>query len=293
MYCLQENSPLTEDMNQPLVSILMTAYNRQQFIGEAIESVLASSYQNWELIIVDDCSKDNTFLIAHSFADKDTRIKVYTNKHNLGDYPNRNKAASYAKGQYLKYLDSDDVIFPDAIKNMVAYMEQFPAAEWGISNFLSGVDENILPIQLDNKAAYEFHYFKQPIFFASPGLSVISKNAFEVAGGFLEKRMVSDFDLWHKLSCHSPMIFMPGKIVQIRQHEGQEMQHQQKFVVEYEKIKLHYLQDKNCPLSLEQVKLIKSGRMKTAFKIAVRKLLKLDFKAAIPRVRVVWFYLRH
>ena len=69
-------------VNISLVSILMTAYNRQQFISEAIESVLASTFQNWELIIVDDASKDNTVSIAKSYADKDQRIKVYINENN-------------------------------------------------------------------------------------------------------------------------------------------------------------------------------------------------------------------
>ena len=90
----------------PLVSVLMTAYNREKYIAEAIESVLASTYSNLELIIVDDCSKDNTLQIATNYQAKDDRIKVYKNEKNLGDYPNRNKAASYAKGKYLKYVDS-------------------------------------------------------------------------------------------------------------------------------------------------------------------------------------------
>ena len=90
-------------MGQALVSVLMTSFNRDKYIAEAIDSVLASTYQNWELIIVDDCSKDKTVEIAKSYEAKDNRIKVYVNKKNLGDYPNRNKAASYAKGKYIKY----------------------------------------------------------------------------------------------------------------------------------------------------------------------------------------------
>src|SRR5690606_2521559 len=99
-------------MSTPLVSVLMTVYNREKYIAEAIKSVLASTYQNWELIIVDDQSMDNSVAIAQSFAQKDPRIQVHVNKENLGDYPNRNRAASYAKGKYLKYVDSDDLIYP-------------------------------------------------------------------------------------------------------------------------------------------------------------------------------------
>ena len=94
--------------DSPLVSLLMTSYNREKYIGFAIESVLASTYTNWELIIVDDGSIDKTVEIAQQYEKKDGRIRFYRNEKNLGDYPNRNKAASYAGGKYIKYVDADD-----------------------------------------------------------------------------------------------------------------------------------------------------------------------------------------
>src|SRR3954447_2239406 len=103
----------------PLVSILMTAFNREKYIGEAIQSVLDSSYTNLELIIVDDNSTDRTVEIARSYQKKDVRIKVFINERQLGDYPNRNKAASYATGKYIKYVDSDDYIYPRGLEMMV------------------------------------------------------------------------------------------------------------------------------------------------------------------------------
>ena len=120
-------------MSKPTVSILTTVYNRDKYLAACIDSVLASSYQNWELIIVDDVSTDTSVAIAKSYEKKDARIKVYVNDKNLGDYPNRNKAASYAKGKYIKYLDADDVIYPHGLEVMVHTMEQFPKAALGIS----------------------------------------------------------------------------------------------------------------------------------------------------------------
>ena len=105
------------------VSILTTVYNREKYLAACIESVLSSSYQDWELIIVDDVSKDTSLDIAKRYEQKDPRIKVYVNEKNLGDYPNRNKAASYAKGKYLKYLDADDLINPQGLEVMVHTME--------------------------------------------------------------------------------------------------------------------------------------------------------------------------
>src|SRR5579862_3435759 len=117
----------------PLVSVLMTAYNREKYIAEAIESVLASMYKNFELIIVDDCSKDKTVDIARSYELKDSRIHVYVNEENLGDYPNRNRAASYAKGKYIKYVDSDDFLYPFGLWIMVSRMEAHPTAVVGLA----------------------------------------------------------------------------------------------------------------------------------------------------------------
>ncbi|HEY4875342.1 MAG TPA: glycosyltransferase family 2 protein, partial [Puia sp.] len=112
----------------PLVSVLMTAYNREKYIAQAIESVLASSYKNFELIIVDDCSSDNTIEIAKKYQQQDSRIKVHVNEKNLGDYPNRNKAASYAKGKYLKYVDADDYIYPAGLELLIQMMAKFQNA---------------------------------------------------------------------------------------------------------------------------------------------------------------------
>jgi glycosyltransferase involved in cell wall biosynthesis len=73
--------------------------------------VLASSFKDFELIIVDDCSKDHTVEIERRYR-SDPRVQIHVNEKNLGDYPNRNRAANYANGKYPGYLDSDDIIYP-------------------------------------------------------------------------------------------------------------------------------------------------------------------------------------
>ena len=85
-------------MATPLVSVLMTAYNREKYIAEAIESVLASTFQDFELIIVDDCSRDHTVEIVRRYT-SDPRLQVHVNEKNLGDYPNRNRAASLVQNR--------------------------------------------------------------------------------------------------------------------------------------------------------------------------------------------------
>lgn len=210
------------NQNTPLVSVLMTAYNREKYIAEAIESVIASTWQNWELIIVDDQSKDRTVEIARNYEAKDKRIKVYINKQNLGDYPNRNRAASYAKGKYLKYVDADDLIYPYGLEQLVFYMEQFPDAGYGLCS-LEQDKINQYPFQLSPKEAYERHYFKTPLFHKAPLSAIIKKEAFDKVGGFTGKQHLGDFEMWHLLSQKYPVVLMPHGMVWYREHEGQQM----------------------------------------------------------------------
>src|SRR5947207_2038625 len=121
-------------MTAPLVSVLTTAYNREKYIAEAIESVLACSFKDFELIIVDDCSADRTVAIGRRYP-SESRVRVHVNEKNLGDYPNRNRAASLAQGRYLKYVDSDDVIYPHGLEAMVGMMERFPDSGLGLAAF--------------------------------------------------------------------------------------------------------------------------------------------------------------
>lgn len=104
-----------------LVSIIMPSYNTGRFISETIESVLAQSYSNWELIIVDDCSKDNTDDVVSQYL-ADERIRYIKNETNSGAAVSRNRALREAKGKWIAFLDSDDLWEQDKLKNQIAFM---------------------------------------------------------------------------------------------------------------------------------------------------------------------------
>ena len=89
-----------------LVSIIMPSYNTAKYIGEAIQSVLNQSYQTWELIIIDDCSTDDTDRVVKTF--NDSRIKYIKNNRNVGAATSRNYALKKATGKWIAFLDSDD-----------------------------------------------------------------------------------------------------------------------------------------------------------------------------------------
>lgn len=103
-----------------LVSIIMPSWNTGQFISESIDSVLSQSYSNWELIIVDDCSTDNTDDIIRHYSDD--RIKYYKNEHNQGAALTRNRAISQAQGEWIAFLDSDDLWMPDKLEKQLSFM---------------------------------------------------------------------------------------------------------------------------------------------------------------------------
>ena len=96
-------------MNKDLVSIITPTYNSSKFIRDAIESVLMQSYQNWEMLIVDDASSDDTCEIINGFVLSDERIKLMRRSENGGAAVSRNAAISVANGRYIAFLDSDDV----------------------------------------------------------------------------------------------------------------------------------------------------------------------------------------
>ena len=105
-----------------LVSIIMPSYNTAPYIMETIQSVLDQTYTNWELIIVDDCSADNTNEILAEIHDE--RIKYFRNEKNFGAAVSRNKALREAKGQWIAYLDSDDLWVPEKLERQINFMKK-------------------------------------------------------------------------------------------------------------------------------------------------------------------------
>lgn len=207
----------------PLVSVLMTSYNREQFIAEAIESVLASTYRNFELIIVDDCSCDKTVQIAYYFAKKDQRIKVYVNEQNLGDYRNRNKAASYAKGEFIMFVDSDDTIFKNGLEKCVSTMLQFPSSGFGI--FFP--DLSITPLCLSSEIALRQHFFQRPYLIIGPGGTIIRRTFFEKIGSYpVQFGPANDMYFNLKAACYTSTVLLTFHFMKYRIHEGQEKNNQ-------------------------------------------------------------------
>lgn len=105
-----------------LVSIIMPSYNTAKYIKNSIESVLSQTYTNWELIIVDDCSTDDTSEIVKTI--EDDRIIFFTNTENSGAAFSRNRALKIAKGRWIAFLDSDDLWYPEKLEHQLQFMKK-------------------------------------------------------------------------------------------------------------------------------------------------------------------------
>ena len=110
--------------NEPLVSIVMPLYNCERYVEDSIKSVMEQTYSNWELIIVDDYSTDQSYILAQSLSENDTRIKLHQMQTNSGVAKVRNHGLSLALGKYIAFLDSDDMWLPTKLEKQIILMEE-------------------------------------------------------------------------------------------------------------------------------------------------------------------------
>jgi glycosyltransferase involved in cell wall biosynthesis len=245
----------------PLVNVLMTAFNRERYIAEAIESVLASNYPNLELFIVDDVSTDHTVEIARSYAAKDPRIQVHKNAKNLGDYGNRNNAARLAKGEFIMYVDSDDMILPDGIANCVNAMLDFPECSFGMF-----WDQSKGPaFVMYPETSIKRHFFESPFLKMGPGGTILRTSFFREIGGYPEKYgPANDMYFNLKAACAGPMLLLPFDFLFYRLHEGQQMNNSYGYMVNGYRYMKDALAELPLPLDRNEIEWI-SNKNKRRF----------------------------
>ena len=144
-------------MNNELVSIITPSYNCEKFISDCIESMVAQTYTNWELLITDDCSKDNSVGVIQRYVDKDPRIHLFVLKENSGAAVARNNSIKEAKGRYIAFCDSDDFWMPDKLEKQLEFMRQKDCALSYTSIMLCDEKGEITGIEV----APSYHTFHQ------------------------------------------------------------------------------------------------------------------------------------
>lgn len=178
---------------EKLVSVIMPVYNCEEFVGEAIQSVVTQTYKNIELIVVDDCSTDRTSDVIAQFQKANTYIKYYKFDINSGAAKSRNYAIKMASGKYLAFLDSDDIWVPNKLERQIQFMEEnnynFTCTDYGKINEL-GKQKNIVVSCLKK---YDYDTFLKNC----PGNSTVIYNA-DTLGKFYaaDIRRRNDFVMW-------------------------------------------------------------------------------------------------
>ena len=145
-----------------LVSIIMPSYNTAEYISDSIRSIQNQTYNNWELIIVDDCSTDNSVIVIQSF--EDSRIRLLQNKQNSGAALSRNYALREAKGKWIAFLDSDDTWEEKKLEKQIRFMEE-NGYSFTFTDYRICLNEKWLPYintgpnVVDKRRMYDYCYF--------------------------------------------------------------------------------------------------------------------------------------
>ncbi len=208
--------------SQPLVSVLLTSYNRERYIAESIESVLAQTLSDFELVICDDQSSDGTVGIINDYARRDPRIRVSINSGNLGDYANRRHVAALARGRYLKYHDSDDVMYRHCLQAMVEPLEAEPRAAFALSGSRSWPG-GPCPMLLTPRLAYEREFLGAGLFQQGPASALFRAGVFRELGGFPAIDYAGDYLFWLRACQTANVLLVPGDLFYYRVHSGQEL----------------------------------------------------------------------
>jgi len=207
-------------MNKPLVSVMVLSHNRKQWLGQALDSVLAQTYKNIEVIIVDNGSTDGSIEIMDTYAKKDKRIRVIKNKENLGCPKARNQALKAMKGKYLIFNDDDDVSFPRRVEKCVKYMEDNPDVVAMCSNSQIIDEKGIVhdSNQLNAEVQVTFDALVNEHCFNSPTACVRIDKLREIGGFDDSLKIASDRDIWLGLSAKYKLMHADLQLMQYRVH---------------------------------------------------------------------------
>lgn len=223
-----DNSPMSGSLSYikpPPVSIIMPAHNAENYIAESIDSVIAQSYENWELIVVNDGSTDHTESILHDFAKQDKRIR-YLSQENRKQGAARNKGISESKGDILAFIDADDIWRPDKLEIQLKYFleNKVDLAFTDGYYFFSCPGDTSQGFKTRSgfhhgKEAVELFIINNRIICSSV---MVRKSVIETVGGF-SLHTVEDYHLWLKLLFQNYVFLgIPLHLVYYRLHEQQE-----------------------------------------------------------------------
>lgn len=207
-------------MKHPFVSVVMSVYNGLPYLRDSVESILNQTYSNFEFILIDDCSTDDSLKYLSSLEDK--RIRIFRNEKNLKLPASLNRGLRASRGRYILRMDADDISFPDRIEKQVAYMEAHPKAAMAYCDMLYFNEKGMIPDFNTNSHSPEG--IRSTLLFYNivnhNGVifrrNIISRYAYDP-----QYTVTEDLDLWIRLSMAHSIHYMPENLVLYRVHEFQ------------------------------------------------------------------------
>ncbi|MFA7208788.1 MAG: glycosyltransferase [Parcubacteria group bacterium] len=209
------------DEKKPEVSVLMSAYNEEKYVSAAIESILDQTYRDFELIVIDDCSRDATWKLIAGYAGRDPRVRASRNEKNLGISSTLNKGLALARGKYIVKMDADDWSYPDRLEKQVRFMEKNPQV--AISGGTMEVcDEGMVVL---NKRPYNLtdREIRRKIFLYNPFCHPAVIYRTDIAkrvGGYCLIDSAGDYELYFKLGLHGEFANLPDVLLKYRVNRG-------------------------------------------------------------------------
>lgn len=187
------------------ISVIIPLYNKEHYIRDTIQSVLSQTFTNWEAIIINDGSTDNSESIAKSF--HDNRIRVYS-QDNQGVSKTRNRAIQLAQGDYIAFLDADDEWKPAYLETMINLARKYP--EYSV--FCTGQQGRPIHSLPSGVSVITDHCSYDYIFWT--GAMLVKKAVFDKTGGFREGiQLGEDRDMWLRIGCIYPTIYLNEELV--------------------------------------------------------------------------------
>src|SRR5262245_46360619 len=204
----------------PLISVIMAVYNHEAFLRPAVESVLAQTFSDWELILINNGSTDGSPAIVDEFARRDSRIRP-SHQSNLGSAAARNRGNALARAPWIAYLDSDDLWFPHALRSFADYRKAHPEAKfvYGYAHRLRGATVSSRRPQHQNRPADTSDLFRR--MFLVPLAVCHHRELWEQAGQFDARlRWCDDYDLFLRMSLHARLEPIGVSLGLRRRHGG-------------------------------------------------------------------------
>ena len=255
--------------NCPLITVAMVTYNSSRYLIEAIDSVLASDYSNFELLISDDCSLDNTWGIIKSYSD--SRIIAVKQKKNIGEYNNRNYCLVSAKGKYIIYIDGDDIIYPHSLSVFVNELEASQECGMAISRSVPNGIKNILsPIE-----TIKIHYLGDTVLNLALVRVCFNRIKFLSLGGFSVKYKAGDDYARLLMASHYPVKIVEDKLTWWRKSgNSASYKHFNSYSGVYEPlaIKYYFLNKTNLLSKKEMLEIEK--KLNVSYKNILKSLIK-------------------